>query len=66
MTTLTVTPAYGRDYKSAKSVRAAWDSLKDFRIANPVNASYINKLDAKRFGVKVYVRYDSLRKIVGV
>ena len=66
MTTLTVTPGYGRDYKSAKAAKADWAAGKDFVIANPGNATYINKQDADRYGVKVYLRYDSLRKVVGV
>lgn len=31
---MTLTPAYGRDYKSAKEVKADWDANKDFIIAD--------------------------------
>ena len=65
MTTLTVTPGYGRDYKSAQDAKSDWAAGKDFVIANPGYPTYINKQDAERYGVKVYLRYDSLRKVVG-
>lgn len=42
---LTVTPAYGRDYKSAKEVRADFDANKDFMIcdmSSPDDGRYIN------------------------
>jgi len=41
----TATPAYGRDYKSAKSVRTDFDANKDFIIADyfhPSDGRYIN------------------------
>ena len=46
----TLVPAYGRDYKSAKEVKADWDAGKDFQIANafsPDDGKYINKADAR-------------------
>jgi hypothetical protein len=66
MTTLTVTPGYGRDYKSAKAVKADWAAGKDFVIANLSYPTYINKRDADRYGVEVWLRYDSLSKKVRV
>ena len=66
MAYLTVTPAYGRDYKSQKAVKADWSANKDFVIANPGYPTYINKRDADRDGVKVMARYNNLTKIVSV
>jgi hypothetical protein len=31
---MTLTPAYGRDYQSAKAVKADWEANKDFVIAD--------------------------------
>jgi hypothetical protein len=69
MKRLTVTPAYGRDYKSQKAVQADWDAGKDFIIANffdPADGKPINKQDADRGGIKVMVRYQRLTKIYNV
>jgi len=66
---MTVTPAYGRDYKSAIDAKAAWNSGKDFIIQDITSrwdGSYINKQDADGNGVKVMIRYNSLRNIVRV
>lgn len=59
---MTVTPAYGRDYKSAKAVREAWESGQDFVIAAPLEESgrYVNRED---YGGSVTVRYGRLRKV---
>ena len=62
----TLVPAYGRDYKSAKEVKADWDAGKDFQIANafsPDDGKYINKADA-RPGQSFNVRYKKLTQIV--
>jgi len=66
MAYLTVTPAYGRDYKSQKAVKADWSANKDFVIATLGHPTYINKRDADRDGVKVMARYNNLTKIVSV
>lgn len=66
MTTLTVTPGYGRDYKSADDAISDWAAGKDFVIANLGYPTYINKRDAERYGVEVWLRYDSLSKKVRV
>lgn len=64
---LTVVPAYGRDYKSAKEVKAAWEEGKDFRIedmSSPDDGRYINKEDAVKNGVgTVNVRYKGNRNV---
>ena len=66
---MTVTPAYGRDYKSAKAAKADWTAGKDFVIADmfsPDDGRYINREDALKSGVSILIRFDSLRKIVVV
>lgn len=65
MSYVTVTPAYGRDYKSAKAARADWDAGKDFILqafGNPYDGKPINKGQATEAGYKVNIRYDKLRK----
>lgn len=61
---LEVIPAYGRDYKTQAEVKEAWSQNLDFLIA-PLGP-YINKQDAENFGENVIVRYDNMRKVVGV
>lgn len=61
---MTVTPAYGRDYKSAKAVKADWLAGKDFIVADmfsqwdgkPVNREQL-------VGQSVTVRYCKLTKV---
>lgn len=63
---LTVTPSYGRDYKSAKEVRAAWYADKDFTIRNAFSADdgrQINRQDADASGVTVTIRYRNLTQV---
>lgn len=63
---LTVVPAYGRDYKSQKAVRADWDAGKDFQIfdiSSPDDGRYINKAD-KPPVVKLSVRYANRTKVM--
>lgn len=64
---ITVVPAYGRDYTSAKKVKEDWNAGKDFivqDISSPHNGRYINNGDAKNSGIKrVSVRYKQLREI---
>ena len=62
---ITVVPAYGRDYKSAKEVVEAWDAGKDFRIcdlSSPRDGGYINKDDAPK-GATVNVRYKRATQV---
>lgn len=40
-----LTPAYGRDYKSAKEVKAAWDEGNDFVGDYQLNFAYVGKND---------------------
>ena len=62
---LTLVPAYGRDYKSAKEVQAAWDAGKDFRIcdiSSPYDGAYTSIRDAKP-GDSFLIRYKKLTNI---
>ena len=61
---MTVTPAYGRDYKSLKAAREDWDAGKDFIIAD-MSSRWDGKPTSKRdyVGKRVMVRYAELRKI---
>lgn len=66
---MTIIPAYGRDYKSAKAVRADWAAGKDFKICDmfdPDDGRYINNADAERTGGRIMIRFDKLRKITEV
>ena len=62
---LTLIPAYGRDYKSAKAALADWNANKDFEIANPGHPRYINKHDAEQHKyLDCWIRYNRNQKIV--
>ncbi len=63
--TLTVSAAYGRDFKSKKEILNYWNSNRDFQNLG-VNSygALVNKQDAKRFKVGyLNVRYNNLMKI---
>jgi len=66
---LTVTPAYGRDYKNQRDTLADWHAGKDFVVASvgPDMGRYINNGDifAGRF-LPVMIRYNQLRSVVVV
>lgn len=65
---ITVVPAYGRDYKSAKAVREDYAAGKDFRINDafsPDDGRYVNK-DDKPADVTLSVRYARLTKVVHI
>lgn len=60
---ITLTPAYGRDYKNKNEVEWDWKANKDFIIAdvsNPYCGKPANRLDLR--GQDVKIRYGSLRK----
>ncbi len=61
---MTVTPAYGRDYKSLAAAKADWDTNKDFLIAE-FQHLYEGKPTNKEqcSGMVIMVRYAKLRKI---
>jgi len=63
---MTIIPAYGRDYKSAKTALADWADNKDFQIADvscPWNGAYVsrNQLEPTE---TVTIRYNQLRRVV--
>jgi hypothetical protein len=64
---LTVSGAYGRDYKSKAAIAADWAADLDFiiRTFGPSDGRYINKADAQSAGLSVMVRYAADRKIAG-
>ena len=65
--TLTLTPAYGRDYKSIAEVKQAFNNNMDFvieTIFSPHCGRYCNKSDLSRDNQKsVKIRYGKLRKV---
>lgn len=68
--TLTVSAAYGRDFKSKKEILNYWNSNRDFQNLGYFNSdinysgSYINKQDAKRLEINsLMVRYKNLMNI---
>lgn len=61
---LEVIPAYGRDYKTPEEVLTAWEQNLDFQVA-PFGP-YVNKQDADNFGESVRIRFDNMKKVVGV
>jgi hypothetical protein len=65
---LEVTPAYGRDYRSAKAAKEDWAAGKDFKIASvdhPDCGRYVNKDDAPK-GSTVLIRYRELTQVTCV
>ena len=63
--TLTVSNAYGRDFKSKREILEHYNSNKDFQNLDPlVKGAIINKQDAERFKVGyLRVRYNNLRNV---
>lgn len=65
----TLVPAYGRDYTSAKAVKADWAAGKDFIVVDffdHYDGKAVNKQDADREGMSVMIRYNRLQKMVPV
>lgn len=64
---MTLTPAYGRDYKSKAAVQADFDADKDFIIADvfhQYSGKPVNKSGLKEAGEHlVMIRFDKNRKI---
>jgi len=52
---MTVSGAYGRDYKSAKDMKADWDANKDFTLRSMEGSGYVNKPQVP--GIEVMGRY---------
>ena len=67
MKTITVVPAYGRDYTSKAKTLVDWNDNKDFIIANmfhAYNGKPANKSDLS--GYTVQIRYNFLQRILVV
>ncbi len=65
MATISLIPAYGRDYSSKKEVKEAYDSGKDFKImdiSNPWDGRYTAKYELEGYK-QVRIRYSKLRKV---
>ncbi len=61
---MTLVPAYGRDYKTAKAVLVDWNANKDFQIADMFSGNdgrYVNKEQLP--GTAVMIRYKRLTQI---
>lgn len=67
---LTLIPAYGRDYKSQKEVKAALDAGKDFQISAFLTVDdgrSVSKEELLRMApIQVNIRYKGLRNICAV
>jgi len=63
---MTLTPAYGRDYKSKAEVEAAWNGGKDFQIASvgPYMGAYVTKRELVGKEKEVVIRYRKLAEVV--
>jgi hypothetical protein len=61
---MTLVPAYGRDYKTAKEVKEAWEQGKDFEVADmfTTGGRYCNKQDIGK-GNGAQVRFCGMRKV---
>lgn len=70
MKSMTVVPAYTRDYQSQAAVLADWNAGKDFMIsdisAGRDDGRYINKRDSAAYlpGVTIRVRYNRLADVL--
>lgn len=65
MRTISLVPAYGRDYNSKKEVKEAFNSGKDFRIMDISNAHdgrYASQPELTEYR-QVRIRYSKLRKV---
>lgn len=55
----TLTPAYGRDYKSSAAFLKDWEANRDFILNSPTYTAYINKADTDRYGGSEFqIRWD--------
>lgn len=66
MKTISLIPAYGRDYNSKKEVKEAYDSGKDFRIMDISNAHdgrYASQPELKEYR-QVRIRYYKLQRVM--
>lgn len=59
----TLTPAYGRDYKSAAAAIKDFEGGKDFQYHKGVDTGYVGKSDFAD-GAKVKIRYNRITDAV--
>ena len=59
---MTVSGAYGRDYKSGKAMKADWAANKDFVIRSLEGSGYVNKPQV--IGKEVWGRYKQDREVI--
>ncbi len=59
---ITAVPAYGRDYKTQKEVRADWEAGRDFLIQSMNASGYISK-DDKPADVQLNIRFAKQAKV---
>jgi hypothetical protein len=60
----TLTPAYGRDYRTSADVLKDWNANKDFVLNNPHGQTYINKIDAENYGgTSFQFRYRKIEEV---
>jgi hypothetical protein len=68
MRSITISPAYGRDYTSKAKALADWDSNKDFVIQDMRLSGYVSKSqvpDLIRDGIsKIMLRYNKMHMVV--
>jgi hypothetical protein len=65
---LTVSPAYGRDYKSANAAKADWFAGKDFimqSVSTHRSGTYCSIRDFAE-GTTINIRYNKMRRVVPV
>lgn len=62
---ITVTPAYGRDYKSSRDALADWHAGKDFEIQDYQYSGYVNKNCVPPEWV-ITIRYKNRSRVVNV
>lgn len=61
---ITMTPAYGRDYKSAKAAKESWYGGDDW-IINDITSRWDGKpATHKELDETVKLRYDGLKKVI--
>lgn len=61
---MTISPAYGKDYKSGKEAIEAFQAGKDFRIeSGPYTGRYCSKRDLPK-GTEVTIRFKRLQECV--
>lgn len=69
MSYITLTPAYGRDYKSGKAAKLDFNANKDFiinDIFNRYDGKPINKSQCVEAGYKVILRFNKLTKTTAI